>query len=89
MRAEDETDLLTRLRSRDPAAFGEIVAAWSPRMLSLARVGGAPTAQLVQQAWLIVIERLDSYPGRPGLSDLGVRHSGRGRAGRPRAPGAG
>jgi RNA polymerase sigma-70 factor (ECF subfamily) len=36
-------------------------------MLSLARVGGPPAAQLVQRAWLAVIERLDSYPGRPGL----------------------
>jgi RNA polymerase sigma-70 factor, ECF subfamily len=67
MPVEDDTDLLTRLRGREPDAFGEIVAAWSPRMLSLAQAGDAPAAQLVQQAWLTVIERLDTYPGRPGL----------------------
>ncbi len=44
----DENDLLTRLRSGDSEAFGEIVAAWSPGMLSLARAGDAPADQLVQ-----------------------------------------
>jgi RNA polymerase sigma-70 factor (ECF subfamily) len=64
----DESDLLVQLRNRDPDALGELVNAWSPGMLALARVPGAPTAvQLVQRAWLTAIERLDAYPGRPGL----------------------
>src|SRR3954453_13582171 len=68
--ADDDTDLLQRLRAGDERAFGEIVREWSPLLL---RVAGsfvtthASAEECVQEAWLAVIRGLDGFEGRSRL----------------------
>jgi RNA polymerase sigma-70 factor (ECF subfamily) len=60
--ADDERELVARLRAGDADAFTMMVSGWSPAMLRLAEMsddGSAP--RLVQRAWLMVIERLPAY----------------------------
>jgi RNA polymerase sigma-70 factor (ECF subfamily) len=68
--AADDADLVRRLRAGDEAAFRDIVDAWSPAMLRLARtfVGSAQSAEdVVQDAWLGVVRGLDRFEGRSSL----------------------
>ncbi|WP_347354458.1 sigma-70 family RNA polymerase sigma factor [Intrasporangium sp.] len=62
--------LLARLRDGEEAAFGEVVTAWSPVMLHVAR-GFVPTRasaqEVVQEAWLAVLRGLDGFQGRSAL----------------------
>jgi len=79
MRSEDGDDqerqpvdasLVERLRGGDSDAFGEIVRAWSPMMLQVARgyVSTEASAQeVVQDAWLAMIRGLDKFEGRSTL----------------------
>lgn len=65
-----DADLVARLRARDGDAFTDIVTAWSPLMLRLARsfVSTEASAQeVVQDAWLAVIRGLDRFEGRSSL----------------------
>jgi RNA polymerase sigma-70 factor (ECF subfamily) len=58
----EEKELVARLRSGDEDAFGQILTAWSPAMLRVAQApGGVSTSQLVQEAWLAVMRRLDRH----------------------------
>src|SRR5690348_3086299 len=69
MPAGDE-DLVERLRSGDSEAFAEIVDAWSPVMLAVARryVGDRHSAEdVVQDAWLGVLRGLSGFEGRSSL----------------------
>lgn len=62
--------LLGRLRGGDEAAFRDIVDAWSGgmRRLAMAYVGSAASADdVVQDAWLAVIENLPAFEGRSSL----------------------
>jgi RNA polymerase sigma-70 factor (ECF subfamily) len=66
----DEGDLLRRLRARDQEAFAELVAAWSPSMLRLARTyvnSQAVAEEVVQEAWLGVLQGIDRFEGRSSL----------------------
>jgi RNA polymerase sigma-70 factor (ECF subfamily) len=66
----DEGDLLGRLQARDEAAFAEVVRAWSPSMLRLARMYVATQAvaeDVVQEAWLGVLRGVDRFEGRSSL----------------------
>lgn len=66
----DEASLLDRLRDGDERAFAEIVAAWSPLMLHVARgfVATRPAAEdAVQDAWLAVLRGLGGFQGRSAL----------------------
>jgi RNA polymerase sigma-70 factor (ECF subfamily) len=66
----DEDPLLARLRAGDSAAFAEIVRAWSPAMLRLARtfVASDATAQdVVQETWLAVVHGLSNFEGRASV----------------------
>jgi RNA polymerase sigma-70 factor (ECF subfamily) len=66
----DEDPLLARLRAGDSAAFAEIVRAWSPAMLRLARtfVASDATAQdVVQETWLAVVHGLGNFEGRASV----------------------
>jgi RNA polymerase sigma-70 factor (ECF subfamily) len=66
--AEDQ--LVARLRRGDIAAFAQIVAEWSPVMLHVARryVGDRHAAEdVVQDAWLGVINGLGNFEGRSTL----------------------
>jgi RNA polymerase sigma-70 factor (ECF subfamily) len=68
--SHQDQDLVDRLRAGDEDAFRDLVTAWSPAMLRLARgfVSGAASApDVVQDAWLGVIKGLDRFEGRSSL----------------------
>jgi RNA polymerase sigma-70 factor (ECF subfamily) len=65
-----EADLVERLRSGDSDAFAEIVDAWSPVMLAVARryVGDRHAAEdVVQDTWLGMLRGLSAFEGRSTL----------------------
>ena len=65
-----EPALVERLRSGDADAFAEVVRAWSPMMLQVARAHvstDASAQEVVQDAWLAVIRGLDKFEGRSSL----------------------
>jgi RNA polymerase sigma-70 factor (ECF subfamily) len=66
----DEADILERLRARDESAFAELVREWSPAMLRLARThvsSQAVAEEVVQEAWLGVLQGIDRFEGRSSL----------------------
>ncbi|MDA0161713.1 hypothetical protein OM076_15655 [Solirubrobacter ginsenosidimutans] len=68
--ADDDAELLRRLRAGDERAFGEIVREWSPLMLRVADTfvtTYASAEECVQEAWLAVIRGLDGFEGRSRL----------------------
>ena len=65
-----DQELLARLRSRDQAAFADMLDAWSPGLLRVARAYVASAevaADVVQDTWLAVIEGLDRFESRSSL----------------------
>ena len=69
---DDSTDaqLVDLLRAGDADAFAEIVRAWSPMMLRVARTyvsTEASAQEVVQDAWLALIRGLDRFEGRSSL----------------------
>ncbi len=65
-----EKEVLDRLRRGDEAAFTQIVDAWSGgmRRLAMSYVGTAASAdEVVQDAWLAVVENLAGFEGRSSL----------------------
>jgi RNA polymerase sigma-70 factor (ECF subfamily) len=65
-----EEEILDRLRRGDDVVFTQIVNAWSGgmRRLALSYVGTAASAdEVVQEAWLAVIENLAGFEGRSSL----------------------
>jgi RNA polymerase sigma-70 factor (ECF subfamily) len=68
--AADETELVARLRAGDEAAFEGLVARYYATMLAVARTY-VPTRALaedvVQEAWLGVLQSLDRFEGRSSL----------------------
>ena len=68
--AGPDTELVARLRARDGDAFRQVVVAWSPVMLHVARsfVGSHASAEeAVQETWLAVVRGLDRFEGRSSL----------------------
>lgn len=66
----DEPALLERLRAGDEHLFREVVIALTPTMLRLARSyvpTDAAAQDAVQDTWLTVLDRLDSFEGRSTL----------------------
>jgi RNA polymerase sigma-70 factor (ECF subfamily) len=66
----DESALLERLRAGDEALFRDVVLALTPVLLRLARgyTATAASAQdAVQDTWLVVLDKLDSFEGRSTL----------------------
>ena len=66
----NEAKLLERLRARDEHAFAELVREWSPSMLRLARMhtpSRAVAEEVVQEAWLGVLQGIDRFEGRSSL----------------------
>src|SRR3954451_21031705 len=62
--------LLRQLRTGDEQAFTELVSAWSPMMLRLARHFVSTEAsgqEIVQETWLAVIRGLDRFEARSSL----------------------
>jgi RNA polymerase sigma-70 factor (ECF subfamily) len=65
-----QVELLERLRSGDRTAFAELVDAWSPMLLRVARLHvstHASAEEVVQETWLAVIRQLDRFEGRSSL----------------------
>jgi RNA polymerase sigma-70 factor (ECF subfamily) len=65
-----DQELLRRLRERDQAAFAEMLDAWSPGLLRVARAyvaSAESAADVVQDTWLAVIEGIDRFEGRSSL----------------------
>jgi len=66
----DDAELVQRLRARDERAFAELVGMWSPSMLRLARMyvpSQAVAEEVVQEAWLGVLQGIDRFEGRSSL----------------------
>jgi RNA polymerase sigma-70 factor (ECF subfamily) len=66
----DEAQLLERLRARDERAFEQLVREWSPSMLRVARMyvsDRAAAEEVVQEAWLGVLQGIDRFEGRSSL----------------------
>ena len=73
---EAERRLLARLRAGDEAAFMEIVDAWGPGMLRLARQftpSRAVAEEVVQETWVAVLDGLDRFEGRSSLKTWVMR----------------
>ncbi|HSK96809.1 MAG TPA: sigma-70 family RNA polymerase sigma factor [Euzebyales bacterium] len=65
-----DPELVAGLRARDEAAFALVVDVWSPGMLRLARgfvSTDASAAEVVQEAWLAVIDGIFRFEGRASL----------------------
>jgi RNA polymerase sigma-70 factor, ECF subfamily len=65
-----DADLLVGLLAGDERVFEQVVYAWSPAMLRLARYHVRSTAvaeEVVQEAWLAVIKHLPGFEGRSAL----------------------
>lgn len=65
-----ETDIVTGLRARDEAVFGELLDDWSRSMLRVARAyvsTDASAEEVVQDTWLAVIQGIDGFQGRSSV----------------------
>ncbi|MFD0633409.1 RNA polymerase sigma factor [Catenulispora yoronensis] len=65
-----DADLVSGLRAGDETAFRQVLDAWSPSMLRLARSFVATPAsaeEAVQETWLAVIQGVDGFAGRSSL----------------------
>src|SRR3954452_5235604 len=68
--ADDDAQLLTRLRAGDEHAFTDVVDRWSRTMLRVARAyvsTDASAQEVVQDTWLAVIRGLDGFQERSTL----------------------
>ena len=68
--AAEETELLARLRAGDERAFETLVARHYPTMLAVARhyvKTRAVAEEVVQEAWLGVLNGIDRFEGRSSL----------------------
>ena len=72
----EEQQLVERLRARDERAFVELVDAFSPLMLRLARQycsSRAVAEEVVQEAWLGVLKGIDRFEARSSLKTWVMR----------------
>src|SRR5215217_5364997 len=68
--AADEADLVARLRAGDEQAFDALVARHYGTMMAVARTyvkSRAVAEEVVQEAWLGVLQSLDRFEGRSSL----------------------
>jgi RNA polymerase sigma-70 factor (ECF subfamily) len=68
--ADDDADLLRRLRTGDEAAFAELVDRYGASMLRVARMyvpSQAVAEEVVQETWLGVLTGLERFEGRSSL----------------------
>src|SRR5690348_15836496 len=66
----DDADLIARLRAGDEAAYQELVERYGPLMLRIARShvpSQAIAEDVVQEAWLGVLQGIDRFEGRSSL----------------------
>jgi RNA polymerase sigma-70 factor, ECF subfamily len=65
-----DEELVARLRAGDAEAFTQIVRAWTPVMLHVARAfvsSHASAEETVQETWLALVRGLDTFEGRSSL----------------------
>jgi RNA polymerase sigma-70 factor (ECF subfamily) len=65
-----DTELVARLRARDDAAFALVLDAWSGGMARVARSivsTHASADEVMQDAWLAVIQGVATFEGRSSL----------------------
>ena len=68
--ADQDSDIVDRLRLGDESAFAAIVTAWSPAMLRVADryvSTRASAEEVVQETWVGVLHGLDGFQGRSTL----------------------
>ena len=68
--SSDDLELIERLRARDEAAFMSLVDRLQPMMLRVARMyvsSQAVAEEVVQEAWLGVLQGIDRFEGRSSL----------------------
>jgi RNA polymerase sigma-70 factor (ECF subfamily) len=73
---EDEGTLLAALKAGDEAAFIELVEAWGPSMLRLARTHVATQTiaeEVVQEAWVGILRGIDRFEGRSSVKTWAFR----------------
>ena len=66
----EETQLIAALRRGDESAFVSVVEAYGPAMQRVARLhvsSDAVAAEVVQEAWLGVLQGLDAFEGRSSV----------------------
>jgi RNA polymerase sigma-70 factor (ECF subfamily) len=65
-----DPELVERLRGGDEQAFAEVVRAWAPAMLRVARAHvrtHATAEEVVQEAWIAVLRGIDGFAARASL----------------------
>ncbi len=65
-----DRELVQSLLARDEDVFAQVVRAWSPAMLRLARYhvrSRAVAEEVVQEAWVAVVKQLAAFEGRSAL----------------------
>jgi RNA polymerase sigma-70 factor, ECF subfamily len=65
-----DRELVAALRRGDRDAFAEVIDAWSPSLLRLARLhvpSQAVAEEVVQESWLAVVQGIDRFEGRAAL----------------------
>jgi RNA polymerase sigma-70 factor, ECF subfamily len=70
VQVDPDTALLVRLRAGDENAFAQVVDAWSPMLLRVARTfvsTDASAQEIVQETWLAVVRGLERFEGRSTL----------------------
>ncbi len=66
----DDATLLAGLRAGDEASFAQLVDAWTPMLLKVARGhvhSQESAADVVQETWLAVLRGVDNFEGRSSL----------------------
>jgi RNA polymerase sigma-70 factor, ECF subfamily len=66
----DDVEIVAGLRARDEALFTQLVDAWTPMMVRVARShvrSHESASDIVQETWLAVLRGIDGFEGRSSL----------------------
>src|SRR4051794_15756271 len=65
-----DAEIVAALKRGDPSVFAELVDAWSPGLMRMARMyvrDRAVAEEVVQETWLAVVRGIDRFEGRSSL----------------------